>query len=109
MYLCFVDLIKAYDSVDCAALLAVLRSFAVPNQLVNLVGELYSGTKCRVRTTEGTSEAFEVKTGLRQGCILSLLLFNCFLDCIVKDVLSVLVNIPCRVLHWGRTFPKLPG
>ena len=90
MYLCFVDLIKAYDSVDRAALLAVLRSFAVHNQLVNLVGELHCGTKCRVRTTEGTSEAFEVKTGVRQGCILSPLLFNCFLDRIVNDVLSVL-------------------
>ena len=90
VYLCFVDLIKAYDSVDRAALLAVLRSFAVPNQLVNLVGELYSGTKCRVRTTEGTSEAFEVKTGVKQGCILSPLPFNCFLDRIVKDVLAVL-------------------
>ena len=35
MYLCFVNLIKAYDYVDCAALLTVLRSFGVPNQLVN--------------------------------------------------------------------------
>ena len=56
------DLIKAYDSVDRAALIAVLRSYGVPNQLVNLVGELYTETKCCARTTEGTSEAFEVKT-----------------------------------------------
>ena len=90
VYLCFVDLIKAYDSVDRAALLAVLRSYGVPNQLVNLVVELYTGTKCCVRTAEGTSEAFEVKTGVRQGCILSPLLFNCFLDGIVKGVMSVL-------------------
>ena len=50
-----------------------------------------------MRTTEGTSEAFEVKTGVRQGCILSPSLFNCFLDRIVNDVLSVLVTIPGRV------------
>ena len=37
VYLCFVDLIKAYDSVDRAALIAVLRSYGIPNQLVNLV------------------------------------------------------------------------
>ena len=44
-----------------------------------------------MRTAEGTSEAFEVKTGVRQGCILSPTLFNCFyVHCIVNDVLSVL-------------------
>ena len=90
MYLCFVNLIKSYDSVDCAALLAVLRSFCVPNQLVKLVGELYFGAllwhqvSCEDNRRLGTSEAFEVKTGMRQGCILSLSLFNCFLDRIVK-------------------------
>ena len=90
VYLCFVDLIKAYDSVNRAAMIAVLRSYGVPNQLVNLVGELYTGTKCCVRTMEGTSEAFEVTTGVRQGCILSPRLFNCFLDQIMKEVAPVL-------------------
>ena len=90
VYLYFVDLIKAYDSVDRAALITVLRLYSVPNQLVNLVEELYAGTKCCVRTAEGTSEAFEVKTDVRQGCTLSPLLFNCFLDRIVKEVMSVL-------------------
>ena len=76
VYLCFVDLVKAYNAVDRAALLAVLRSYGVPNQLVNLVGELYTCTKCCVRTAEGTSEAFVVKTGVQQGCILSSLLHS---------------------------------
>ena len=66
VYLCFVDLIKACDAMNRAALIAVLRSYGIPNQLVNLVGELYTGTKCCVRTVEGTSEAFEAKTGVRQ-------------------------------------------
>lgn len=57
---------------------------------MHFVGELYSGIKCCVRTTEVKSEAFEVKTGVRQGCILSTVLFNCFLDHIGKDGLSVL-------------------
>ena len=76
VYLCFIDLVKVYDAVDRAALLAVLRSYGVPNQLVNLVGELYTGTKCCVRTAEGTSEAIVVKTEVRQACILSPLLHS---------------------------------
>ena len=43
---------KPYYSVDYAVLVAVLRSYRIPNQLVNLVGELYTVTKCCVRTTE---------------------------------------------------------
>ena len=72
------------------ALIAVLRLYGIPNKLIDLVRELYTGTKCCVRTAEGTSEAFEMKTEVRQGCTLSPLLFNCFLDRIVKEVMSVL-------------------
>ena len=32
-----------------------------------------------------TSEDFEVKTGVRQGCVLSRLLFNCFMDTILRE------------------------
>ena len=38
-----------------------------------------------MRIVERTSEDFEVRTGVRQGCILSPLLFNCFMDRIVRE------------------------
>ena len=37
VHLCFVDLTKAYDSVDRTALAAVLRSYGVPHQLVDII------------------------------------------------------------------------
>ena len=40
VYLCFVDLSKAYDSVDCTALVAILRSYWVPQQLEEILQEL---------------------------------------------------------------------
>lgn len=42
--------------------------------------ELYTGTICHVRTEDGVSEDFEIRSGVRQGCVLSPLLFNCYLD-----------------------------
>ena len=74
VHLGFVDLTKAYDSVDPSALLAILRHYRVPQQLIDIIKELYTRTWCCVRTVEGTSEDFEVKNGVRQGCVLSLCL-----------------------------------
>ena len=71
VHLCFVDLSKAYDSVNRTAMLAVLRSYGVPQQLVEIIQDLYTGTQCQVRTEDGESQVFEVKTGVRQGCLLS--------------------------------------
>ena len=90
LMMCFVDLTKAYDSVDRSALMAVLKSYGVPWQLVDIIQGLYSGTWCQVRTTDGMSEAFEVRSGVRQGCVLSPLLFNCFMDRILREMTETL-------------------
>ena len=42
-----------------------------------------------MRTTDRTSEGFEVKTGVRQGCVLSPLLFNCFMDSIFREAMEM--------------------
>ena len=90
VHLCFIDLTRAYDSVNRNAMVAILRSFGVSQQLVEIIEDLYAGTWCHVRTADGTSQEFEVKTGVRQGCILSPMLFNCFMDRILKEVAETL-------------------
>ena len=72
------------------ALVAVLRSYGVPHQLVDIIQGLYLGTWCQARTADGMSEAFEVESGVRQGCILSPLLFNYFMNRILRKVTETL-------------------
>ena len=50
VHLCFVDLTKAYDSVDRTELVAALRSYGVPHQLVGIIQEFHTDTRCHVRT-----------------------------------------------------------
>ena len=88
--MCFVDLTKAYDSVDRSALVAVLKLYGVPQQLADIIQALYPGTWCQVRRVDSTSEAFEVRSGVRQGCILSPRLFNCFVDRILRKMTETL-------------------
>ena len=49
VHLCFVDLSIAYDSVNHTAMLAVLRSYGVPQQLYPFHTDHYSGLKNRIR------------------------------------------------------------
>ena len=88
VFMCFVDLTKAYDSVSCQAMAAILKEYGVPRQLVAIVEELHSETWCQVRSAGDTSERFEVTTAIRRGCVLSPLLFNCFLDKILREAMA---------------------
>ena len=88
VHLCFVDLTKAYDSVDRTALIAILKNYKVPHHLTDIIQEMYTDTWCRVRTAEGTSEEFQVVCGVRQGCVLSPLLFNCVMDKVLRETLE---------------------
>ena len=51
----FVDLSKVYKSVDWRALIAILREYGVPQVLIDLIQELYSGTWCQVRADGSVS------------------------------------------------------
>ena len=48
----------------------------IPDQLTCLLRNLYAGQEATVRTRHGTTDWFQIGKGTRQGCILSLCLFN---------------------------------
>ena len=79
VFACFVDLTKAYDSVDRDLLWDVLGRFGVPPKMLAVIRHFHEGMRARVRTDDGQySEWFGVGQGLRQGCNLAPLLFNLF-------------------------------
>ena len=90
LFLCFIDLQKAYDSVDRTLLWQVLARFGTPPQMIEeVIRQFHDGMRACVRSDDGRcSEWFEVAQGLRQGCVLSPLLFNVFLAAILRIVLE---------------------
>ena len=84
LYVNFVDYEKAFDSVDRKTLWKLLRHYGVPTKLVNLIKNSYDGTGCRVIHGGQFTCRFEVKTGVRQGCLLSPFLFLLAIDWIMK-------------------------
>ena len=49
----------------------------IPDFLICVLGNLYSGQEATVRTGHGTIDWFQIGERVHQGCILSLHLFNC--------------------------------
>ena len=76
-YTCFVDLGKAYDGVPKDKLWAVLLEYDVRGQLKQ--------SKACVRVNGMKTKPFNVSVGLRQGYVLSPLLFIIYMDKIDKD------------------------
>ena len=84
LFLCFIDIHKAYDSVAWNLLWQVLSRLGVPPQMITVIREFHDGMKACVRSSDGTcSKPFDVNKGLRQGCVLSPLPFNIFIPLVL--------------------------
>ena len=55
----------------------------IPDHLTSLLKNLYAGQEATVRTGHGTT-GFQIKKGVRQGCILSPCLFNFYAEYIMR-------------------------
>ena len=58
----------------------------VSNKMLKALKSLYENVKCTVRINGRQSDWFSVGTGLKQGCILSPLLFNKYINDLVKEL-----------------------
>ena len=76
VYLCFIDYVKASDCVDHNKLWKILKEMGIPDHLTCLLRNLYVGQEAAVRTGDGTTDWFQIRKGVLQGCILSPCLFN---------------------------------
>ena len=86
LYVNFVDYEKAFDSVDRETLWKLLRFYGIPEKFVTLIKSSYEGFTCRVAHEAQLSDSFEVRTGVRQGCLLSPFLFLLAIDWIMTSV-----------------------
>ena len=84
LFLCFVDLEKAFDRVPRKVMEWALRKRGLPEQLVRAVMSLYEGAKTRVRVGSELSDEFSVGVGVHQGSVLSPLLFAIVMDVIME-------------------------
>ena len=102
---CFIDYAKAFDSVDHKKLWKILKEMGIPDHLTWLLRNLYAGQEATVRTGHGTTDWFQIRKGVCQGCILSPCLFNFYAEYIMRN--AGLEETQARIKICGRNINNL--
>ena len=113
LYVCFIDLTKAYDSVDRTLLWAVLARFGVLQNMISVIHQFHDGMRAYVRLDDRVcSRWFAVEQGLRQGFVLAPLVFKIFFAAVTnmastrfkadKGIMDALVHLRKKRGAGGR-------
>ena len=63
----------------------ILKEMGISDHLTCLLRNLYADQEATVRTGHGTTDWFQIRKGVRQGCILSPCLFNFYAETIMLN------------------------
>ena len=109
LFIMFIDLTKAFDTVNREALWRVLSKCGCPEKFVNIVKQLHEDMVGSVCVQGETTEKFNITTGVKQGCVLAPTLFGLFFAAMIRDVVNEINDkhqdgILIRFRNDGRIF-----
>ena len=85
IHFCYIGYAKAFDYVDHHKLWKILQVMGILDHLTCILRNLYAGQEATVRTGHGTTDWFQIRKGVHQGCILSPCLFNLYAEYIMRN------------------------
>jgi len=88
LYITFVDLTKAFDTVSRNGLWLILNRLGCPQKFLNMIMQLHEGQYGQVRLNENLSEPFPITNGVKQGCVLAPTLFSIFFSMMLKQAIA---------------------
>ena len=86
MFMCFLDASKAFDRINHGKLFIKLQERGVPSYLIRILYYWYSHQTMQVRWGKTISTLLPVTNGVRQGGILSPILFNLYMDGLSREL-----------------------
>ncbi|KAL1447433.1 hypothetical protein WDU94_013960 [Cyamophila willieti] len=88
IYACFIDYRKAFDCVQHDKMMSILTTLQLNKHDLKIIQNLYWNQTAAVRLNQDSSEAILIQKGVRQGCVLSPLLFNVYSETIFKETIA---------------------
>lgn len=95
VYACFLDLSRAFDSINYDILWNKLRNTGVPNKITNILQHWYTRQENQVRWGQSLSAPYKLECGVRQGGLTSPVLFNYYVNGLLEELSSTRVG--CHV------------
>ena len=81
----FIDNAKVFDCVDHNKLWKILQEMGIPDHLICLLRNLYAGQEATIWTGHRTTDLFQIRKGVRQGCVLSPCLFKLYAEYTMRN------------------------
>ena len=100
-YAAFIDFSKAYDRINRNMLFSKLSDLGLKGNFYESMKAIYSNVRCSVKVNGVLSDSFNVSSGLKQGCLLSPMLFNLYLN----DLAVKLKSLGCGINIDGEVVP----
>ena len=105
LYMTFVDLTKAFDTVSREGLWKIMAKFGCPAKFIAMVRQFHDGMLARVQNDGEFSDPLPVTNGVKQGCVLASTLFSMMFSAMLTDAFQDGVNgIPIRYRFDGKLF-----
>nr|VZI35130.1 unnamed protein product [Spirometra erinaceieuropaei] len=85
LYSIFVDLTKAFDTVNREGLWKIMQKFGCPERFTQMVCQLHDGMMARVTENGAVSDVFAATNGVKQGGVLASTLFSLMFSAMLMD------------------------
>ena len=96
VYGCFVDFQRAFDSIPREILFEKLHNYGIKGKFYKTIENMYLNDKGCVKIGGYITNSFKINQGVKQGCVLSPLLFNIFLADL-PNALNKVMNTPVKI------------
>ena len=81
LYIAFIDLTKAFDLVNRDGLFQILPKIVCPPKLQSMIESFHTNMKGTVQFNGSSSRPFNIRSGVKQGCVLAPTLLESSLPC----------------------------
>ena len=113
LYIAFIDLTKAFDLVSRDGLFQIFPKIGCPPKLKSMIESLHKNIKGTAQFNDSSSRPFDIRSGVRQGCVLTTTLFGIFFALLLRHAFGTASDGIClqtradgRLFNLGRLRAK---